>query len=101
MTKIRVYDNYAYMDDDAVDAALERCRAMVDEELTCRYEPGMSGKQLFGLYKMFGCDPIIIDADGCPSFSAWDYARKRAAEISGTEVPDDPPRETGGFDLDG
>ena len=46
----------------------------------------MTADQLYRAYTMFGEDPWISDTpDGTPRFSAWDYARRRTAEICRTE----------------
>lgn len=42
----------------------------------------MSAEALYRSYTMFGDDPYIItDEEGVP-FSAWEYAKARASEIS-------------------
>ena len=88
---VLVDDNFHYMDEaeryklgefETVEAALAAARALVDDDLTSRYQPGMSAAELYQLYTSFGLDPFIVgdDAPAC-RFSAWDYARQRCQEL--------------------
>jgi hypothetical protein len=46
----------------------------------------MSAEELEGRYRSFGEDPFIIPTpEGRPSFSAWNYAKERARELSTSE----------------
>tara|TARA_B100000378_G_scaffold278887_1_gene284143 strand:- start:1619 stop:1879 length:261 start_codon:yes stop_codon:yes gene_type:complete len=66
----------------SLDAAIAECKRIVDDYLASAYEPGMSAEALYRSYTMFGDDPYIItDEEGVP-FSAWEYAKARASEIS-------------------
>jgi len=85
-----VEENSHYQDDshryehgefDTLEAAIQAARKIVDEYLDTAYKPGMSSKQLFESYAMFGEDPFIRGAEELVPFSAWDYARKRCEEI--------------------
>jgi hypothetical protein len=87
MYKVRVADNFHYMDEDesydagsfnTIEEAINKCIDIVDQFLTSNYREGMSNKQLFDQYKSFGDDPYIV---GDSSFSAWEYAKKRCKEI--------------------
>jgi hypothetical protein len=86
-----VDDNYHHGDEDAryrlgefetIDAAVEACRKIVDRCLEEDYQPDMTAEALWSRYTMFGDDPYIVGEDPLP-FSAWDYARTRAADICG------------------
>ena len=43
------------------------------------YKPGMTAEALFKSYSMFGEDPFVVPDVG---FSAWDYAKRRCAELA-------------------
>lgn len=90
--RVLVDDNFHYMDGDAhwtagefetAEAALAKCRKMVDEDLAHLHQVGMNAVELFASYKNFGDDPFIISlGDATPvEFSAWDYAERRSVEI--------------------
>jgi len=88
---VRVRENSHYMDESEAyhqgtyptrDAAEAVCRKIVDEFLAASIKPGMSAEDLFRLYTTFGEDPCVTGPDtGAPSFSAWDYARRRCREM--------------------
>jgi hypothetical protein len=90
---VMVADNFHYMDPDEIyrlgdfsdaGAAIEACRRIVDKCLESVYRPGMSAGELCAGYTCFGEDPFIVCTDLAPvSFSAWDYARERCAQICG------------------
>ena len=100
-TKYRVLvdDNFNYMDSDArwtagefdtADAAIAKCRQMVDANLASMHEPGMAADELFASYTGFGDDPFVIAPQGASPefcFSSWDYAKQRCVEICGGTVP--------------
>ncbi|HMO55724.1 MAG TPA: hypothetical protein PKA05_17995 [Roseiflexaceae bacterium] len=98
--RVLVDDNYHYMDDTecyelgsfaTLDAAIAACRRIIDDFLHANYTPGMSAVQLYGVYTAFGEDPFIAEATPEQRFSAWEYAKQRAAEICGVDalLPDD------------
>jgi hypothetical protein len=89
--KFTVYvdDNFHYMDEserytlgefDTEAEAIQAAKAIVDEFLESGYSSGVSAKELFDGYKMYGEDPWISGV----KFSAWDYARQRCEEMCGT-----------------
>lgn len=85
MFAVFVGENFHYMaerwklgDFETLDEALAQCRRLVDQDLANLREPGMSGKELFDRYCMFGDAPFVQGHD----FSAWDYARDRARRLS-------------------
>jgi hypothetical protein len=92
---VYVDDNARYMDEEArsrdsewddADAAVARCRGIVDTYLEAALEPGMSWRQLFDSYTTFGEDPWILAAPGEElASSAWDYARERCQALCGGE----------------
>ena len=92
--KVFVDDNFHYMDPDeryhlgefeSLDAAVAKCKEIVDEFLSANYEPDMTADRLYTLYQHFGEDPFIVgDESGVP-FSAWEYAKLRCGEICGGE----------------
>jgi hypothetical protein len=86
---VLVRDNFHYMDEDDVsvdgtfdsyDGAVLRCQAIVEASLLHAYRPGISADELFEAYTSFGDDPSISPSPE-ERFSAWDYARRRCAEI--------------------
>ena len=87
--KVMVDDNYDYMDlekrytqgeYETFEAAIDACKKIVDQWLASSYKPGMSAEELCSAYKNFGLDPWISGPEN-KSFSAWEYAEKRCAEI--------------------
>jgi hypothetical protein len=62
-------------------AAIEACKKIVDEFLEEGFKPGMSFQELYSGYTGFGEDPFIRTNDPGCSFSAWDYASARCAEM--------------------
>jgi hypothetical protein len=88
--EVLVDDNFHYMDErhrwrlglfSTSDEAVAACRRIVDQCLAEAYEPGMTPDRLYELYVMFGDDPFIFTANGDQLFSAWAYARERAAHM--------------------
>ena len=89
--KIRVDDNFHYMDADSrtsgptfetAEKAVAYCKSVVDQYLVAQYQPGMTAGALYGSYTMFGDDPFILSINAeLVEFSAWDYARQRSTEI--------------------
>lgn len=64
--------------------ALAAAQQIVDAYLLAAYRPGMTAQALVASYTTFGEDPFIVDSAGqAPGvlFSAWDYARQRAAAM--------------------
>ena len=61
--------------------ALAVCRRMVDDFLASNGGGAKTAGELFGIYTTFGDDPFIVTEDDACTFSAWDYARQRCAEI--------------------
>jgi hypothetical protein len=70
-----------------LDAAIAACRTLVDRDLAHHYKPGMTPDELYDQYRAFGEDPWIKNTEreiGSPAevpFSAWEYAKRRSAEI--------------------
>ena len=93
--RVVVDDNFHYMDEDeryegatyaTVEAALEAARRIVDAYLISVYRPGMTAKELYDNYTSFGEDPFIVGSDAKRvTFSAWDYAKGRCAEMCGPD----------------
>ena len=59
------------------DEAIAACKRRVDESLAELYAPGMSAEALFQHFSLFGEEPFIAGQ----SFSAWEYAREKAARL--------------------
>lgn len=89
---VMVDDNFHYMEEDerrtlgtfvTLEEALAACRGVVDRWLAEHCAPGMTAAELYSQYVSFGDDPFILgDEDGARcSFSAWDYAKKRAEAL--------------------
>ncbi len=90
--EVFVDDNFHFMDEseryklgeyDKCEEAVDVCKKKVDDFLSAEYKEGMSFKELYELYMMFGEDPFIISDDKACLFSAWDYAKKRSAILCG------------------
>jgi hypothetical protein len=94
--KVMIDDNFHYMDESerythgefaTLEAAIERCKTIVNECLLHGYTPGMSAAALYQYYTGFGEDPWVSGAVGGVPFSAWTYAKGRCAEICGAADP--------------
>lgn len=94
MYRVLVDDNFNFMREDerwtageypTLEAAIARCRYLVDLSLDDVHKPGMTAEELYEAYTRFGDDPFIQVPPGDPSstFSAWDYAKRRTSEICG------------------
>ena len=91
---VYVDDNFHYRDKSeryklgefgTCEEAVAASKKIVDEFLERGYEKGISFKELYSGYTMFGEDPFIISDDKFCNFSAWDYAKKRCRELCGEE----------------
>jgi hypothetical protein len=92
--KVMTDDNFHYQEEDqrsrsgafaTAEEALDACRRLVDESLLHEYEQGgVTAEALYDRYIDFGDDPFVVALDGAPGvkFSAWTYARQRAAELT-------------------
>jgi len=90
---VLVDDNFHYQDESeryelgeypTLAAAVEAAQQLVDDFLIRAWIPGMTAEALYRAYNAFGEDPWIIsipEDGGQIVFSAWDYAKKRAAEL--------------------
>jgi hypothetical protein len=94
MYKVRIDDNFHYQEVDecrdfgtfaTAEEALAACRRLVLASLLEGYKPGMTGAELYDHYRSFGDDPFVVAPPGASSvtFSGWEYARDRAAELCG------------------
>lgn len=88
--KVLVDDNFHYMDEserytlgefDTCEAAIAACKRIVDDFLLSSDLQEATPERLYSQYTMFGDDPFIITQDPACKFSAWDYAKRRCAEI--------------------
>lgn len=82
---VMVDDPFHYMDDgerdqagifDTPEEAINRCKEII--EASIQYKVGMTAKELFFNYCMFGDDPFII---GDVTFSARAYAREYCVKL--------------------
>lgn len=98
MYRVIVDDNFSYMrtderwtagDFDIFEAAVAKCRRIVESSLDDLYKPGMTAETLYRLYTSFGDDPFVVVPPGeaRSTFSAWDYAKQRAAERCAAPEP--------------
>ena len=78
MDETERYENGRYPD---CATAVAVCKAIVDDFLAANGGGATTAAELFSTYSMFGEDPFIVSPDPACSFSAWDYARRRCAEI--------------------
>jgi hypothetical protein len=85
---VYVDDNFHYMNEEersksggyaTLEEAVSKCQRIVDEFLESAHKPGMSSKELYDQYCMFGEDPFIRGP--ASDFSAWDYAKRRCDEL--------------------
>ena len=94
---VYVDDNFHYMDEDyrgkhseydSYEKAVEACKAIVEYDLSdllsqCRARgEELTAKKLYGYYTTFGDDPWITPEPEGRHFSAWDYAKARAKELT-------------------
>lgn len=92
--QVLIDDNFHYQDEServkhgvfaTPEEAVMACQSIVDGYLTDAFKPGMTADDLFQSYTAFGEDPFIVSdgpGDASVRFSAWDYARRRCAEIA-------------------
>jgi hypothetical protein len=92
---VLVDDNFHYMDPDerwtlgryaTLAEAITACKQLVEECLGEYFQPGMSADELYSQYTSFGDDPFILGSSQRVPFSAWDYTKKRCAEMTGTNL---------------
>lgn len=94
---VMVDENFHYMDKEyrfndgnfeSAEAAVEHCRALIDDFLQSNHVPDATAEGLYLQYTTFGEDPFIV-CDGVPNvrFSAWDYAKARCQEICREPAP--------------
>ena len=85
---VYVDDNYHYMDKTArytqgeyndYESALKVCKSIVDNFLA-NSKPGVSAKDMYTSYIIFGEDPWIVGPEG-RFFYAWDYAKEQAEKM--------------------
>jgi hypothetical protein len=92
--RVMIDDNFHYLEDDerstygtvaTAEQALDICRKLVDQSLMHQYQQGgVTAEALYDRYTDFGDDPFVVALDGAPDvkFSAWSYAKQRAAELT-------------------
>jgi hypothetical protein len=98
--KVMVDDNFHYQKEDerteqgvydTMEDAIAACRAIVDQSLEeWQHRPGISAKELYDLYVLFGDDPFVVVLDGGDEraeFSAWNYANERCQIICQKQSP--------------
>jgi hypothetical protein len=87
-------DNFHFMSEgdrlhfgtfSTAEEAVLVCREIVDDWLESHKKPGMTAKNLYDLYTLFGEDPFVLPTDRDTAvaqakwkFRAWAYAKKRA-----------------------
>jgi len=74
-------ERYKLGEFDTCEEAVSACKKIVDEFLEKGYKKGMTFKELYEGYTMFGEDPFVYTKDKTCFFSAWSYAKKRSAEL--------------------
>ena len=74
-------ERYKLGDYDSCQEAVDGCKEIVDEFINKGYSEGMSFKELWEGYMMFGEDPFIQSDDPICKFSAWNYANQRCIEL--------------------
>ena len=67
--KVMIDDNFHYMDTDhrlqngvfpTTQAAIAACKEIVDADLRQFHKPGITAKELYEMYTMFGDDPFVV-----------------------------------------
>lgn len=88
--KVLVDDNFHYKDESerstqgtfaTLDEAVTACKRIVDSYLRDNFKPGISARDLYENYTMFGDDPFILSEFGDGGFSAWHYAKERCEQL--------------------
>lgn len=88
--KVCVDDNFHYMDESerttegsfaTLEEAVAVCKQIVDSFLRDNFKPGISARDLYEKYTMFGDDPFILSEFGDGGFSAWHYAKERCEQL--------------------
>ena len=74
-------ERYKLGEYDSCQEAVDACKEIVDEFINKGYSEGMSFKELWEGYMMFGEDPFIQSDDPICKFSAWNYAKQRCIEL--------------------
>lgn len=74
-------ERYKLGDYNSCQEAMDACKKIVDEFINKGYSEGMSFKELWEGYMMFGEDPFIQSDDPECKFSAWNYAKQRCLEL--------------------
>jgi len=74
-------ERYKLDEYDSCQEAMDACKEIVDEFINKGYSEGMSFKELWEGYMMFGEDPFIQSDDPECKFSAWNYAKQRCLEL--------------------
>ena len=77
-------ERYKLGDYDSCEEAVDACRKIVDDFMSKGYRDGMSFKELWEGYMMFGEDPFIQGGGPECRFSAWSYAKQRCLELCST-----------------
>ena len=76
-------ERYKLDEYDSCQAAVDACMKIVDDFMRQRYREGISFKEMWEGYMMFGEDPFIESDDSNCKFSAWTYAKQRCRELTG------------------
>jgi hypothetical protein len=94
---VYVDDNFHYMDEDyrgkhgeyeKYEEAVKVCKTLVDLDVADLYEQNknrgeiLSADQLYCHYTTFGEDPWITPEPEGKHFSAWEYAKAKAKELT-------------------
>ena len=74
-------ERYKLGEFNSCEEAIAACKAIINEFMNQGYKEGMSFKELWEGYMMFGEDPFIISNDSQCKFSAWAYAKQRCVEL--------------------
>lgn len=75
-------ERYKHSEHATYAVAVQVCKTIVDEFLVFAMKPGMTAKQLYSSYTMFGEDPYII-GEIDQHFSAWKYAEEMCKKVTG------------------
>ena len=74
-------ERYLLGEYESCQDAITVCKKIVDDFMSKGYRNGMSFKEMWEGYMMFGEDPFIESKDPECTFSAWSYVKQRCVEL--------------------
>lgn len=84
-----------YGDFEFYDEALAAAMALVDQQLNEHLPQAHNAEDLYRCFADYGHDPVILGPPGTPRFTAWEYAKRRSAELWADRSKDQEPVDQG------